>query len=91
MILFGGKMKSPRFSSARFAHSTVPEHFTLVLPSLSKNPQELLNEVLGKMKELLKWENKTKQNSFDATQKRSEPETLLLRYCKFLIQILVRM
>ena len=43
------------------------------------------------MKELLKRENKTKQNSFDATQKRSEPETLLLRYCKFLIQILVRM
>ena len=32
-------------------------------------------------------ENKTKQNAFDATQKRSEYETLLLRYCKFLIQI----
>ena len=42
MILFGGKMKSPRFSSARFAHSTVPEHFTLVVPSLSKNRRELL-------------------------------------------------
>ena len=42
MILFGGKMKSPRFSSARFAHSTVPEHFTLVVPSLSKNLRELL-------------------------------------------------
>jgi len=42
MVLFGGKMKSPRFSSARFAHSTVPEHFTLVLPSLSKNLRKLL-------------------------------------------------
>ena len=43
------------------------------------------------MKELLKWENNTKQNSFDATQKRSEPETLLLRDCKFLNQISVGM
>ena len=95
MVLFGGKMKSPRFSPARFAHSTVPEHFTLVLPSLSKNLRELLKMSLFRCLE--RWESflseKTKlnQKGFDATQKRSEPETLLLRDCKFLNQISVGM
>ena len=42
MVLFGGKMKTPRFSPARFAHSTVPEHFTLVLPYCPKTYENSL-------------------------------------------------
>ena len=85
-------MKSPRFSPTRFPHSAVPEHFTLVLPSLSKNLRKLLKinyvsfEVLGKMKEL------TKRNKMASTRHKSVANPKhFLRYCKFLIKISVGM
>ena len=83
------------FFTITFRSLHCPWTFHTSSPILSKNLRKLLKMSLFRCLE--RWESflseKTKlnQKGFDATQKRSEPETLLLRDCKFLNQISVGM